>query len=124
MRYRVVQWATGHTGVHTLREVIRHPAFDLAGVLVYDPSKEGVDAGKLCGEELTGITATTDRDAILALRADCVVYMPRATGSGPSRAGLSQDEVVDDVIALLEAGTNITTICTDFHAGGVRLTDV
>jgi 2,4-diaminopentanoate dehydrogenase len=31
---RVVQWATGNIGLRALREVIRHPALDLAGVLV------------------------------------------------------------------------------------------
>ena len=43
--YRVVQWATGNIGRRALREVIRHPALELAGVLVYDPEKDGVDAG-------------------------------------------------------------------------------
>jgi hypothetical protein len=68
--YRVVQWATGNTGQRALREVVRHPGLDLVGVLVYDEAKDGVDAGKPCGEEPTGIVATTDRDAIVALAAD------------------------------------------------------
>lgn len=46
-RYRVVQGATGNIGSRALREVIRHPALELAGVLVYDPAKVGVDAGLL-----------------------------------------------------------------------------
>jgi hypothetical protein len=117
-RYRVVQWATGNTGQRALREVIRHPAFDLVGVLVYDPEKDGVDAGDLCGETPTGIAATCDRKAILGLDADCVVYMPRATGAGPTRAGLSIDELVDDVVALAESGINIVSTCTDLFAGG------
>jgi 4-hydroxy-tetrahydrodipicolinate reductase len=120
-RYSVVQWATGNSGTRTMREVIRHPTLDLVGVLAYDPAKDGTDAGKLCGEDPVGVTATTDRTAVLALKPDCVVYMPRASGTGPSRAGLSLAEVVDDAVEILEAGTNIVTICTDFHAGGVRL---
>ena len=122
-RYRVVQWATGNTGQRALREVIRHPSFDLVGVRVYDPAKDGVDAGDLCGEGPTGVLATTDRAAVLKLDADCCIYMPRATGRGRTRAGLTEDELVEDVVALLQAGTNIVTTCSDLFAGGVRLSD-
>jgi 4-hydroxy-tetrahydrodipicolinate reductase len=119
-RYRVVQWATGHSGQRALREVIRHPALDLVGVLVYDPKKNAVDAGELCGEPRTGVAATTDRAAVLQLKADCALYMPRASGEGPTRAGLTIAQVLDDVVALLESGTNVVTICTDFFARGHR----
>jgi 4-hydroxy-tetrahydrodipicolinate reductase len=122
-RYRVAQWATGNTGLRALREVIRHPSLELVGVLVYDTKKDGVDAGELCGEGPAGIAATTDRKAIVDLGADCVVYMPRATGTGPSRAGLTQAELLDDIVPLLESGTNIVTTCTDLFARGVRLGD-
>lgn len=91
------------------------------GVLVYDSAKDGVDAGKLCGEGPTGVTATIDRDAVLALGADCVVYMPRASGTGPTRAGLTQAELLDDLVPLLASGTNIVTTCTDLFARGRRL---
>ena len=79
-RYRVIQWGTGNTGQRALREVIRDPGFELVGVRVYDAKKNGVDAGTLCGEGPTRILATTDRDAVLKLEADCCIYMPRATG--------------------------------------------
>lgn len=120
-RYRVAQWATGNTGQRALREVIRHPSMDLVGVLVYDPAKDGVDAGELCGEAPVGIKATTDRAAIMSLGADCVVYTPRASGSGASRAGLTQAELLDDVTGMLAAGTNLVTTCTDLVARGIRL---
>src|SRR3954451_4213269 len=122
-RYRVIQWATGNTGLRALREVVRHPGLDLVGVLVYDEAKAGVDAGKLCDEDPTGVVATTDRDAVLRLGADCCVYMPRATGRGQTRAGLSEDELVADVSALLERGINIVTTVSDLFARGVRLSD-
>ncbi len=108
--YRVVQWATGNIGNRALREVIRHPGLELVGVLIYDPAKEGVDAGTLCGENTTGVLATTDRAAIHALDADCVLYMPRIID-------------LDDVVAFLEAGTNIVTTRGEFFAGGQRLGD-
>ena len=70
-----------------MREVIRHPDLDLVGVLVYDPAKEGVDAGVLCGEDAVGVRATDDRAAIRAIDADCVLYMPRVFD-------------IDDVVAI------------------------
>jgi 2,4-diaminopentanoate dehydrogenase len=122
-RLRVIQWATGNTGQRALREVIRHPMLDLVGVRVYDATKDGVDAGDLCGEAPTGVTATSDRDVILKTAADCCIYMPRATGKGQTRAGLTQDELVMDVVALLEKGTNIVTTVSDLFARGARLSD-
>ena len=105
---RVVQWATGNIGTRSLREVIRHPSLELVGLLVYDAGKEGVDAGSLCGEDAVGIAATTDRAAIQALGADCVLYMPRALD-------------LDDVVPLLEAGTNVVTTCGEFVDEGRSL---
>jgi 4-hydroxy-tetrahydrodipicolinate reductase len=122
-RYRVIQWATGNTGQRALREVIRHPSLDLIGVLVYDSAKDQLDAGELCGEDSTGVLATTVRDSVLKLGADCCVYMPRATGRGQTRAGLTEDELVEDVVALLGSGTNVVTTCSDLFARGVRLSD-
>lgn len=104
-RLRVIQWATGNIGTRALREVIRHPSLDLAGLLVYDPAKEGSDAGTLCDEGPVGVRATSDRAAIRALAADCALYMPRAMD-------------LDDVVALLEAGTNVVTTCGEFFDAG------
>jgi 4-hydroxy-tetrahydrodipicolinate reductase len=122
-RLRVIQWATGNTGQRALREVLRHPSLDLVGVRVYDTAKDGVDAGSLCGEDPIGVLATTDRAVVLKLEADCCVYMPRATGRGQTRAGLTEDELVDDVVALLASGTNVVTTCSDLFARGVRLSE-
>jgi 4-hydroxy-tetrahydrodipicolinate reductase len=108
--YRVVQWATGNIGTRALREVIRHPSLELVGLLVYDNAKDGVDAGLLCGEKPVGVAATTDRAAIHALAADCVLYMPRALD-------------LDDVVALLESGTNVVTTCGELADGGRPLDD-
>jgi 2,4-diaminopentanoate dehydrogenase len=120
-RYRVIQWATGNTGQRALREVVRDPSLELVGVLVYDPAKDGVDAGQLCGQEPVGVLATTSRETILGLDADCCIYMPRATGRGQTRAGLSEDELVEDVVALVGSGTNIVTTCSDLFARSARM---
>ncbi|MGA2828756.1 MAG: hypothetical protein ABSF03_21865 [Streptosporangiaceae bacterium] len=80
--YRVVQWATGTIGAYALRKIIEHPDMTLAGVYVHSPAKAGKDAGDLCGVAATGVLATGDIDEILALRADCVLYMPLAGDVG------------------------------------------
>lgn len=120
-RYKVVQWATGNTGQRALREVIRHDSLELTGVRVYDPAKDGVDAGSLCGEPPIGVAATTNRDAVFEVQADCALYMPRATGRGPTRAGLTEDELVDDVVEFVRRGTNVVSTCSDLFARGARL---
>ncbi len=107
-RYRVAQWATGNIGGRALREVIRHPDLDLVGVLVYDSAKAGVDAGELVGEGAVGVAATADPADIRALGADCVLYMPRVFE-------------LDEVCALLEAGTNVVTTRGEVFAGGRKL---
>lgn len=98
---RVVQWATGTVGASAMRAVISHPEMELVGVKVYSEAKEGKDAGDLCGLPQTGVKATRDRDAILALKPDCVLYMPESTD-------------IDDVCVLLENGINIATTRADF----------
>ncbi|MFM8303843.1 MAG: dihydrodipicolinate reductase, partial [Actinomycetota bacterium] len=109
-RIRVVQWATGNIGTRALREVVRDPGLELVGVLVYDPAKAGVDAGLLCGEDPVGVVATTEPDAVLALGADCVLYMPRVVD-------------VDHLERMLEAGTDVVTTCVECFDDGRGLTD-
>jgi len=107
---RVVQWATGNIGKHSLREIIRHPDLELVGVFTYDPNKEGLDAGELCGVEPVGVAATTDRQAILDLAADCVLYMPSTIE-------------LDDVVALLASGTNVIATRGELFFADTRLGD-
>lgn len=99
--YRVAQWATGTVGAVALANIIRHPHYDLVGVYVYSPAKEGKDAGELCGLPETGIKATREIDEIVAARPDCVVYMPESTN-------------FDHVARLLESGINVVTTRAEF----------
>lgn len=97
-RLEVVQWATGNIGTGALRAVLGHPGLALTGVYVHSPEKAGQDAGDLCGLAPTGIRATHDIDEILALGADCVLYMPRACD-------------MDEVCRILASGAN--TVAAD-----------
>jgi 4-hydroxy-tetrahydrodipicolinate reductase len=100
--YRVVQWATGNIGLRSLRAVIEHPALELVGLYVYSDAKAGRDAGELCGSGPTGVRATQDVDEIIALRADCVLFM-----------GDRAD--IDVLCRLLESGTNVVSTRSEFH---------
>ncbi|MFA9409507.1 MAG: dihydrodipicolinate reductase, partial [Candidatus Dadabacteria bacterium] len=75
-RYKVIQWATGVVGKNALKGIIQHPKLDLVGVKVYSDEKDGLDAGDIINMEKTGVLATKDVDAIIALDADCVIYCP------------------------------------------------
>jgi 4-hydroxy-tetrahydrodipicolinate reductase len=98
---RVVQWATGTIGASAMRAVIGHPDLELVGAKVYSATKEGKDAGELCGLPPIGVRAIRDREAVIALRPDCVLYMPESSD-------------IDDVCALLAAGINIVTTRAEF----------
>ncbi len=100
--YRVVQWATGNIGSRSLRAVIEHPDLTLAGVYVRSGDKAGRDAGELCGLDPVGVIATNDIDEILALGADCVLYMPLACDP-------------DEVCRVLASGANVVTTRGEFH---------
>jgi hypothetical protein len=101
-RYRVVQWATGNIGTYALRAVIEHPTLDLAGVYVHSDAKAGRDAGELCGLGPVGVVATREVDEIVALGADCVLYMPAACD-------------FDQLCRLLVTGANVVTTRGEFH---------
>jgi 4-hydroxy-tetrahydrodipicolinate reductase len=92
---RVLQWTTGNVGRRSLRAIARHPALKLVGVFARAPDKAGRDAAELGGlDRPTGVRATSDRDALLALGADACSYNPM----WPS---------VDELCDLLGSGVNV-----------------
>jgi hypothetical protein len=95
-RYRVVQWATGNVGSRSLRRAIEHPDLDLVGVWVHSPDKAGRDAGELAGIAPVGVYATNSIEDVLALKPDCVLYMPHVCD-------------FDEICRILESGANIVT---------------
>lgn len=98
---RVAQWATGTVGAFAMRAVIEHPGMELVGVRVYSATKEGKDAGELCGVPPVGVAATRSIDDIVAAEPDCVLYMPESTD-------------VADLCRLLTNGINIVTTRSEF----------
>src|SRR6478735_3696120 len=99
MTYRVVQWGTGNTGAAALAATIGHPDLELVGVWVHSEAKAGKDAGALVGLPDTGVIATNDVEAILALDADVVSY----NASGDMRP----HEALADMCRILASGKNV-----------------
>ena len=93
--YRVVQWTTGNVGVRSALAVLANPEYDLVGCYAWGPDKVGRDVGELIGTDPTGVIATNDVDALLALQPDCVVYNPKWPD-------------VDELVRILESGVNVT----------------
>ena len=94
---RVIQWTTGNIGRRSLHAIIGRPDMELVGVYAHGQDKVGVDAAELSGwPEPTGVKATNDIDALLALRPDACCYNPLWAG-------------VDELVRLLEAGVNVCT---------------
>lgn len=116
MKYRVIQWATGGMGKNCLRAVIDHPAMELVGVYVYSRDKVGKDAGEIARRPPTGVIATCDVEAILALEADVVIHAARLAPPYGSHDA--------DIARLLAARKNVISIngySRPGHWGGERL---
>lgn len=97
---RVIQWSTGNAGSRALRGILSHPELELVGVHAHAPEKVSRDAGELAGVgSVTGVRATDDADALLALGADCVCY----TVQGETRIR----ETVDELARILASGANV-----------------
>ncbi len=97
---RVVQFSTGNVGRHSLWAIIGRPDLQLVGVHASSPDKIGRDAAELCGRrEPTGVLATDDIDALLALGADCVVYT--------AQAETRPLEAIEQLTTFLSAGVNV-----------------
>ncbi|MET0250798.1 MAG: dihydrodipicolinate reductase [Novosphingobium sp.] len=101
-RYRVIQWATGNVGSRALRRVVEHPDLELVGLWVSSRDKAGRDAGEFAGLGPTGVLATNSAEEMIALDADCVLYMRKGSD-------------IDEMCRLLASGKNIVTTTGDFH---------
>ncbi|KAA0021903.1 NAD(P)H-dependent amine dehydrogenase family protein [Antrihabitans cavernicola] len=101
MAQKVIVWGTGVVGKLVIRELLDHPQFELAGVIVHDSAKDGVDVGELIGGKSAGIAATTDVAAALALDADAVAYF------GPTAEFAVQN--IENMSAALRSGKHVVS---------------
>lgn len=94
---RIVQWTTGKVATQSIKAILDRPELELVGLYAFSKQKVGQDVGDLIqlGRKL-GIAATDDIAALLALRPDCIMYMPLHPN-------------VDELARLLRAGVNVVT---------------
>ena len=87
---RVIVWGTGFVGKAVLRSLLGHPEYEIVGVLVNDPDKDGRDLGELLGTAPTGLHASRDIAGTLALEADAVAYFgPNAMHAETNMANIN-----------------------------------
>ncbi len=79
-----------------MQAVLAHRDLELVGCCAWSADKVGRDVGELCGLEPTGVLATDDVEALLALQPDCVVYNPMWSS-------------VDELVRILEAGIDVVS---------------
>lgn len=106
-KLRVIQWTTGKVGKLSTRAILDDPSLELVGLYAHSPDKVGVDAGALCGRPDTGVIATDDIDALLALKADTVLYTPFMAD-------------LDHAIRLLETGHDVISTNLFLNVGGIQ----
>jgi len=90
-----------------VQAIADHPELELVGARVYNPEKVGRDAGEICGTRPLGVAATDDEEALLALDADCVLWMGEATMFAP---GETPESGVEELCRILRSGKNVITI--------------
>lgn len=98
--FRVAVAGPGGLGSPSIREILRLPEYELAGVLAFSPDKNGKDAGELVGVAPCGVKATTDVSEFLKLDAEVVIFTCRDFGDWRS------DNLI---LSLLEVGKNVIT---------------
>jgi len=106
-KLRVIQWTTGKVGKLAMRAVLDDPRMELVGCYAFSADKAGQDAGTLCGRGECGVKATNDIAALVALKADSVLYTPFEAN-------------LDEVVRLLEAGMDVVSTNLFLNLGGVQ----
>ena len=102
MTLRVVEWSTGTVGRLAIAGILARPELELVGVWVSSAEKDGKDVGELANLGRTlGLSATRDKEALLALKPDCIVH----TAMVDDRPF----EAFEELLSFLEAGINVVS---------------
>ena len=100
-RYKVIVWGTGFVGRQVVRMLLDHPRFELVGVIVNSPAKDGVDVGTLCGVAPVGLRASRDARAVLSREAHAVAYF------GPTAEFLAEN--LSNLTLCMEMGKDVVS---------------
>jgi hypothetical protein len=105
---KVIQFGAGATGKFALRSILDHPHLELVGLGVHSAKNAGRDAGSICRKPDTGVLATRDVKALLALDADCVIFMPWDPHAGDVlQHGEHSAKLFDLLCDFLASGKNV-----------------
>lgn len=110
-KQKVIVWGPGRLGSFVLRVLLQRPEeFDVVGVFAFSEHKDGKDIGELVGFKHHGVSVTRDRDQILALDADVVIFTP-LVALGPTQSH-------SDALRLLASGKNLLLAHDYFYPSG------
>lgn len=98
--YKVLIWGPGGLGAVCIWETLMLREFELVGVRCYSDGKLGLDAGEFVGLKPTGIKFSNNVDELLALDADCVIYLALDMGVFHTD---------DEILKILESGKHLIT---------------
>ena len=117
-RLRVIQWGAGYVGTQALQYILQSSDLELVGLRCHSEDKVGKTAGELCGRPACGPKATRDSTALIAMDADCVVYMPRDPLGDPSLPEAPSGIWYREILDILRSGKNIVTpLAAGIHPG-------
>ena len=102
--YRIIVWGPGQMGQAAIRQLLIRDEFEIVAVLGFSPEKIGMDIGELLGMDPVGVNITDDKEAVLAIEADCVVYCGIFTPT--VELAQAQDE---EIAYILASGKNVVT---------------
>jgi 2,4-diaminopentanoate dehydrogenase len=97
---KIMVWGPGKLGRIAIWEILQNPAFELVAVGAYSDAKNAVDVGTLLGLDEIGLRASTERDALMTVETDCVIYTAHDRGTYHTD---------DEILKLLNAGHNVVT---------------
>ncbi|ONH33404.1 dihydrodipicolinate reductase [Pseudofrankia asymbiotica] len=104
MAYRVIHWATGVVTKEAVIGVLGRPDLEVVGAWARSAEKDGRDVGELYGLDPLGVRVTSDKEAVLATPADCVVFtVGRNWVDNPM-------ETFGDLLRILRSGKNVVNL--------------
>jgi 4-hydroxy-tetrahydrodipicolinate reductase len=123
---RVIQWTTGNIGTRSLHAILARPDLELVGVYAHGAGKVGKDAAELCGwPERTGVLATSDIDALIALEPDACCYNPLWSSVGELErllgAGINVCSTAAWITGARLSPDELARITTACQAGGATM---
>ena len=115
-KYKVIIWGLGNVGRSALVHILSKKTLELVGVYDVDPNKVGKDAGEIFGYGRTGVLVSDDREKVLGVQADVVLYYAPQFYDAGSFAQAALNKNCDDIVDILNHKKNIITTVTIYYS--------